>query len=230
MRARASKQGHPSSLIGCLFTPDCPALQGQVLSRACWEGVRVEVVAEIPSPGRPRGRVRTLALSRGRGGEPWAREGGPLATPTGPAPPAPVPRPGAQAPPLAPSMLCGSGGGRSREAGKLCLCEREELPPPPPRRPPPSGPRRRGPRTALGETSPPLPPPPPRRAAPASSSCAKGSGGTRNGRPLPPPSAASFSSASFSAPGRSGVSAAAGSGGDSRFFGRRRLAMSCRGR
>lgn len=198
--------------------------------------MRVGVVAEIPSPVRPRGRARTLALSPGRGGEPWAREGGPLATPTpprpaGPAPPL-CPGQGAQAPPLAPSMLCGSGGGRSREAGKPCLCEREELPPPPPLRPPPSGPRRRGPRTALGETSPPLPPPPPRRAAPASSSCAAGSGGTRNGRPLPPPSAAasSSSSASFSAPGRSGVSAAVGSGGDSRFFGRRRLAMSCRGR
>lgn len=98
VRARSRVRGHPTSLIGCLFTPDCPALVGQVLSRACWEGVRGGVVAEIPSPMSPRGRARTLALSAGSGGEPRALEGGPLATPTRPRPylpaPPPVPRPG----------------------------------------------------------------------------------------------------------------------------------------
>lgn len=91
--ARSRARGHPRSLIGCLFTPDCPALVGQVLSRACWEGVRLGVVAEIPSPMSPRGRAGTLALSAGSGGDPRAQEVARWPRPFLPAPP-PVPRPG----------------------------------------------------------------------------------------------------------------------------------------
>lgn len=228
---KVSARGHSRTWIGFLFTADSPALAGQVPSGACWESV---VVADIPSPRGPNCGPRDFGEVRGEQ-RCAAGAGGRPSSPALKAPPRPRPRPWAlagraPAPPPAPRMPCGSGR-RSREAGKLCLCERGDLPPPPPpRRPPPLGSRRRGPRAGLEETSPPLPPPPARRGAPSSSYCAVGSGGTRNGRLPPPPSAASSSPASSSSPGRSRVSAAISSGGDWRFFGRRRLAMSCRGR
>lgn len=111
---------------GCLLTADSPALEGQVPSGACWEGVRAGV-ADMPSPRSPSCGPRDLGEVRwewrrapGAGGRPSSHA---LQAPPRPPGPAPVPWLGGRPPRLPlPACRAAAAGGVGRRGSCACVC------------------------------------------------------------------------------------------------------------